>query len=96
VIAARMLDQLAVPERTDIIRRVGPNKEVYVRVNLAKIFEGTEPDIFIKPNDQVVVGTNALAPFLSALRGAFRFTYGFGFLYDRNFAAEENNRIGNR
>jgi polysaccharide biosynthesis/export protein len=39
------------------------------------------------------VGTNALAPFLAAIRGSFRFTYGFGFLYDRNFAAAENNRI---
>ena len=33
-----------------------------------------------------MVGTNALAPFVAALRGAFRITYGFGFLYDRNFA----------
>ena len=26
------------------------------------------------------------APFLAAFRGAFRMTYGLGFLYDRNFA----------
>jgi len=94
VIAARGLDQLAIPERTDIIRRVGPFKEVYVRVNLNKIFEGAEPDIFLKPDDVVTVGTNGFAPFLAAIRGAFRFTYGFGFLYDRNFAAEENNKTG--
>ena len=33
-----------------------------------------------------MVGTNAIAPFLATLRSAFRFTYGAGFLYDRNFA----------
>jgi polysaccharide biosynthesis/export protein len=32
-----------------------------------------------------MVGTNAMASFLAAARGAFRVTYGFGFLYDRNF-----------
>lgn len=96
VIAAHMLDQLAIPERTDIVRRIGPDKEVFVRVNLAKIFEGEAPDIFLKPDDQVTVGTNFVAPFIAAVRGAFRFTYGFGFLYDRNFAAEQNNRTTTR
>jgi protein involved in polysaccharide export with SLBB domain len=95
VISARMLDQLAIPERTDIIRRIGKDKEVYVRVNLAKIFEGTAPDFYLKADDQVIVGTNMLAPFIAAIRGAFRLTYGFGFLYDRNFAAEQNNKISN-
>ena len=89
-----MLDQLAIPERTDVIRRLGPDREVFVRVNLAKIFAGQQSDIYLKPDDQVMVGTNALAPFLAAARGAFRLTYGFGFLYDRNYAAEENNRVG--
>ena len=93
VIAASMLDQLAIPERTDVVRRLGPDREVFVRVNLAKIFAGQQSDIYLKPNDSVMVGTNALAPFLAAVRRAFRLTYGFGFLYDRNFAAEENNRI---
>jgi polysaccharide biosynthesis/export protein len=93
VIAASMLDQLAIPERTDVIRELGPGREVFVRVNLAKIFAGQQSDIYLKPGDQVMVGTNALAPFLAAIRGSFRFTYGFGFLYDRNFAAAENNRI---
>ena len=55
------------------------------RIDVAKIFNGEEPDIYLKPDDQVLVGTNAIAPFLAALRGAFRITYGFGFLYDRNF-----------
>ena len=39
----------------------------------------------------VRVGTNAFAPFVSAFRNAFRITYGFGFLYDRNYAPDNNN-----
>jgi polysaccharide export outer membrane protein len=88
VVSAGMLDQLAIPQRTDLIRRVGEDKEVYARVDLAKIFDGSQPDIFLKPDDVVMVGTNFLAPFLAAVRGGFRVTYGFGFLYDRNFADE--------
>ena len=86
IVSAGMYDDLAIPQRTEIIRRVGPDREVFVRVDLEKIFAGETPDIYLKPNDQVMVGTNALAPWLSAVRGAFRLTYGFGFLYDRNFA----------
>lgn len=92
IISAGMLDQVAIPQRTDIIRRTGPDQEMYVRVDLAKIFAGEQSDLFLKPNDIVQVGTNAAAPFLAAIRGAFRFTYGFGFLYDRNF---NNRRNGN-
>jgi len=91
IISAGMLDQLAIPERTDVIRRVAGDREVYARVDLTKIFDGSQPDLYLKPNDQIMVGTNFLAPFLAAIRGGFRVTYGFGFLYDRNFASEENN-----
>jgi 5-formyltetrahydrofolate cyclo-ligase len=69
---------------------------VFVRVDLDKIFAGTQPDIFLKPDDQLLVGTNAFAPFIAAARNAFRITYGAGFLYDRNFAAEQNNRFTTR
>jgi polysaccharide export outer membrane protein len=92
VVAAGMLDGVAIPARTEVIRRVGTSKEVFVRVDLDKVFAGEQPDIYLKPNDVVNVGTNAVAPFLAALRGAFRFTYGFGFLYDRNFAYDNNNQ----
>jgi 5-formyltetrahydrofolate cyclo-ligase len=47
---------------------------------------GLDPDLFIKPHDQIRVGTHAIAPFLAAIRNSFRMTYGFGFVYDRNFA----------
>jgi protein involved in polysaccharide export with SLBB domain len=85
VIAAGMLDQLAVPWRTQVTRRIGPNREITVSVNLTKIFEGQEPDLYLKPYDQVMVGTDFWAPFLAAARNGFRITYGFGFLYDRNY-----------
>lgn len=91
IISAGMLDQLAVPTRTDVIRRLSKNQEVFVRVDLEKVFAGMEPDILLKPDDQVMVGTNAGAPFLAAFRNAFRITYGFGFLYDRNYAPSNQN-----
>ncbi len=91
VVSAGMLDALAIPQRTDIIRRVQPNHEVFVRVDLSKVFAGDQPDIYLKPYDEVMVGTNALAPFIAAFRGAFRITYGFGFLYDQNFSPQGNN-----
>jgi hypothetical protein len=90
IAAARGLDGLAIPQRTDIVRKIGPNQEMYYRVDLAKVFSGQAPDIYLKPNDHVMVGTNILAPFLAAVRGGFRMTYGFGFLYDRNFAYSDN------
>ncbi|HVT91120.1 MAG TPA: polysaccharide biosynthesis/export family protein [Tepidisphaeraceae bacterium] len=86
IIAAGGLDQLAIPQRTEIVRKIGRFKTVYSRVDLAKVFAGEEPDILLKPDDQVMVGTNALAPFLQNFRNGFRLTYGFGFIYDRNYA----------
>ena len=89
VIAARMLDGLAIPARTDLIRRRG-NEKMWVRVDLDKIFAGQQPDIYLKENDNILVGTNGVAPFIAAFRNAFRVTYGFGFLYDRNFAYDSD------
>ena len=94
VISAGMLDEVAIPERTDIIRRIGRDREVFVRVNLVKVFEGKQPDFFLKPYDIVQVGTNALAPFFAAVRNGFRITYGFGFLYDRNFYLDPSQQAG--
>jgi hypothetical protein len=94
VIAAGMLDQVAIPARTQIIRRLSPTKEVFARVDLEKIFAGEEPDIILKPDDQVMVGTNAIAPFLASFRQGFRITYGFGFLYDRNYFAPNGSSNG--
>jgi polysaccharide export outer membrane protein len=90
IIGASMLDGLAIPQRTDIVRHINPGHQVIARVDLAKIFAGESPDIYIKPGDEIRVGTNAIAPFLAAIRGGFRITYGFGFLYDRNYAYPQN------
>ena len=85
IISAGMLDELGIPERTEVIRRLGRDREIFVRVNLAKVFRGEQPDFFLKPYDIVQVGTSVFAPFLSAVRNGFRITYGFGFIYDRNY-----------
>ena len=87
--AAGGFDQLALPMRTEIVRRIGDDKQVYCLVDLDKIAQGQQPDIYLKPNDVVRVGTDAIAPFVSSFRNAFRITYGFGFLYDRNYAPQQ-------
>ncbi len=89
-VAAGGGDDFAVPRRSEVIRRVGADKEVFVRIDISKIWAGEQPDIFLKPNDIVMVGTNILAPFIASIRNSFRLTYGFGFLYDRNFYTGAN------
>ncbi|HEY1921942.1 MAG TPA: polysaccharide biosynthesis/export family protein [Tepidisphaeraceae bacterium] len=84
-ISAGGADDFAFPYRTEVVRRIGSNREVCVRINLGNILAMGEPDIYLKPNDVVYVGTHFIAPFLSALRNSFRLTYGAGFLYDRNY-----------
>jgi hypothetical protein len=91
VASAGNLDNLAIPRKCEVIRRIGPNQEAVVQVNLQAIFDGDQPDIFLKPNDLVNVGTDAVAPFLAVTRNAYRASYGWGFLYDRNYAPDNNN-----
>ncbi|MCP9861380.1 polysaccharide biosynthesis/export family protein [Cyanobium sp. Cruz-8H5] len=95
IVSAGMLDQVAIPQRTDVIRRIGTDREVFARVNLDAIFAGKQSDIFLKPDDTVMVGTNFFAPFIAAIRNGFRFSYGFGFFYDRNFYDDDNNNNNN-
>lgn len=85
VTAAGGLSVVAIPERVDLIRRIGENREATIRLNLRAIAEGTQPDVFIKPDDQINVGTNFWATPLAVIRQGFRMTYGFGFLIDRNW-----------
>ncbi len=77
---------LAWPARADLIRRVSEDEEQIIQLDLDKIFAGEAPDFYLKPNDMVNVGTTPAAMFFAVLRNAFRFTYGMGFVYDRNFA----------
>jgi polysaccharide export outer membrane protein len=76
---------IGIPERVDLIRRIGNDQEATVRINLRAIFNGTEPDLFLKANDMINVGTNAVATPLAIFRNGLRMTYGFGFVLDRNF-----------
>lgn len=83
--AAGGLGAIAIPERVDLTRMVGPDRQATIRLNLRAIAEGTQPDVFLRADDRVNVGTNFWALPLAVARGGFRMTYGFGFLLDRNF-----------
>lgn len=85
VAAGGNLGGLAWPENSVLIRRVDDRQEQIIPLDLEAIFRGHAPDIFIKPDDVIAVGTDWRAPFMAVFRNAFRFTYGFGFIYDRNF-----------
>lgn len=85
VAAAGGLGPLAWPRRCEVTRRVGRNKEETVMVDLDKIASGEQPDFFIKPLDLINVGTHPTAQWRAVLRNSFRASYGFGFVYDRNF-----------
>ena len=85
VAAAGGLNTIAIPERVDLIRRVGESREAAIRLNLGAIRHRTEPDVLLKPDDHIIIGTSWVATPLAVLRNGFRATYGFGFLLDRNF-----------
>jgi protein involved in polysaccharide export with SLBB domain len=90
------LNAIAWPQKVEVVRRIGKNKaglmqEEIVLVDLKKIAQGMQPDFFIKPYDYINVGTHGTSRWLAVLRNAFRATYGFGFIYDRNFAVEDFN-----
>jgi len=86
IAAAGGFGPLAWPSRADLIRRVTGDEEQMIQLDLDAIFAGNAPDFYLKPNDIVNVGSHAVAGFLAVLRNAFRLSYGFGFVYDRNFA----------
>ena len=85
VAAAGGLNPIAIPERVDLVRKIAPDRESALRVNLAAIRNRAEPDIYMRKDDHVIIGTNFWASPLAVVRNGFRMTYGFGFLLDRNF-----------
>jgi len=85
VAAAGGLTEIAIPERVDLVRRLPGGREAAIRVNLAAIRNMAEPDIILKKDDHVIIGTNFWATPLAVFRNGLRITYGFGFLLDRNF-----------
>jgi polysaccharide export outer membrane protein len=88
VAASGGLGAVAIPERVDLIRKVGVNREAAIRLNLAAIRQKTEPDVVLKPDDHIIIGTSWIATPLAVIRNGFRATYGFGFLLDRNFGGD--------
>lgn len=86
IAAAGGLDPIAWPTRCEIRRRIDGDREEITQWNLARIIDGRDPDLFLKKEDVIRVGTHAIAPLLATIRNSFRLTYGFGFVYDRNFA----------
>lgn len=85
IASARGLSAIGIPERCDLTRMVGENRQATIMLNYRAIVEGTQPDVVLKPNDIVSVGTTFWAYPLAVFRNGFRATYGFGFLLDRNF-----------
>ncbi len=86
VAAAGGLTQLAIPKRGMLTRRVAQDREEIIYFDLAKIADGEAPDFYLQANDLVRIGTDQGAIILAVLRNAFRATYGFGLVYDQNFA----------
>jgi len=85
IVAAGGLSPIGIPERVDLTRMVGDAQQATIRLNLRAIMQGTQPDVFLKPDDVINVGTNFWAQPLAVIRNGFRASYGFGFLLDRNF-----------
>jgi len=85
IASAGGLSSLAAAEKVDLTRMVGPDRQATIRLNLKAIAEGTHPDIFLKGNDLINVGSSFWAYPMAIIRNGFRMTYGFGFLADRNF-----------
>ena len=85
VASAGGLSGLAWPEKVDLIRQISDTEQAIVRLDLRAIAQGTEPDIYLKQNDVINIGTSAAAVPLAVFRNGLRMTYGFGFVLDRNF-----------
>jgi polysaccharide biosynthesis/export protein len=88
VAAAGNMTPLAWPDNCLLIRRIGNNQEQVIPLDLEAIFRGDDPDIYLKANDMIAVGSDVRTAFFAVLRNAFRLTYGFGFIYDRNFSED--------
>ena len=92
IISAHMLDQLAIPsERTSSADwdRARKFSSAWISTRYLPV---TSRTFISSRTTRSWSAPTSIAPFLSAIRGAFRITYGFGFLYDRNFAV--NSRTG--
>ncbi|MEM1445491.1 MAG: polysaccharide biosynthesis/export family protein [Planctomycetota bacterium] len=85
VASAGGLNGLANPRKVDLVRRIGSDTEVTVRLDVKAIFDATEPDLYLQADDLLNVGSSFYAVPLAVIRNGFRASYGFGFVVDRNF-----------
>lgn len=83
--AAGGLSPTAIGERVDLTRFTGDDRQSTIMLNLRAIYEGTHPDLYVKQDDVINVGSNFWALPAAVVRNGFRASYGFGFLLDRNF-----------
>jgi polysaccharide export outer membrane protein len=86
--AAGGLSETAYPERVDLTRMVGKDREATIRLNVRAIAERTQPDVYLKADAHINVGTNFWMLPLAVLRSGLRMSYGYGFILDRNFAGD--------
>jgi polysaccharide export outer membrane protein len=86
VAAAGGLTAVAVPWRTEVIRRISETEEEIIYVDLSQIARGEVPDFYVQPEDLIRVGTDQGAIYNAVHRNAYRATYGVGAVYDTNFA----------
>jgi len=86
IAAAGNLGPLSDPKNAILIRRIGDNQEQAFPLDIEAIFRSEQNDMFLKPDDVIAVGQSWTTPFLLVFRNAFRMTYGFGWIWDRNFA----------
>jgi protein involved in polysaccharide export with SLBB domain len=84
--AAGGFGSLAIPERIELTRVLDHNREATIMLDGRAIAERTQPDVYLKPNDRINVGTNFWALPLAVIRNGFRASYGFGFVLDRNIS----------
>ncbi len=80
------LGSIAIPERIDLTRILDKNRQATILLNGRAISRQTQPDVWLKPNDRINVGTNFWALPLAVVRNGFRASYGFGFVLDRNIS----------
>lgn len=88
VAAAGGLGPLAIPSRVDLTRVVGDAREATIRLDLGGIRQRNEPDVYLQPDDHIIIGTDFWATPLAVFRNGLRMTYGFGFVLDRNFSTD--------
>lgn len=84
--SARGLAPTGIPERIDLTRTVGRGREATIMLDGKAIANRTQPDILLKANDHVNVGSNFWAVPLAVFRNGLRMNYGFGTVLDRNLA----------